>query len=315
MSALDLQAWQGQPILVTGGTGFVGKHVVALGLRHQLDLHVPTSRNLPVPGAKTYAVDLSNKAQVNDLIARVQPRAILHLAAAGGTYGTATLEHMLRVNVLGLHYLLDAATALPTAPVVVITGTCIEYAAQNRPLTEADPILPTSPYAVSKVAAFPIAQHYAHDLPIRWLRIFNAYGADEPYPRLAPYIVQHALRGETIELTAGEQIRDYTHVDDVAEAIWRTAALTHSAGGVQVINIGSGQPLPLRVFVETLLDVLHDHGIHAPVQFGAKPYRPDEPMFYAADISRMTALLNWTPTISLEMGLRSSVAVMLEQAR
>ncbi|HVU13442.1 MAG TPA: NAD-dependent epimerase/dehydratase family protein [Phototrophicaceae bacterium] len=314
-NALDLQIWRGQPVLVTGGTGFVGRHVVALGLRQQLDLHVPTSRNLPLPGAKTYAVDLSDKAQVVALIEQVQPKAILHLAAAGVTYGAASLEQMLRVNVLGLQSLLEAAAALPAPPTVVIAGSGAEYAPQNRFLQEDDPTLPASAYGVSKAAAFPIAQYYAQKLPITWLRLFNIYGPGEAYPRLAPYIVQQSLRGEAIELTAGEQIRDYVHVDDVAEAIWRTAALAHRADGIQVINVGSGQPLPLKVFVQTLVAALREHGIDAPVQLGVKPYRPDEPMFYAADINRMSALLDWTPTISLETGLQATVEAMLEQAR
>ena len=309
-----LSGWEGVPVLVTGGTGFIGQHVLAYGRRSGLNLHNMTlGESAPAP-VQNYQADLTSRAQVFEMLEHIRPRAIVHLAAAGVIQGSASFEDMLRINALGLQSLLEAALHLEHPPQIVISGSCYEYAAQDRPLTEADPVIPSSPYGVSKVAALPIAHFYARRLPITWLRLFQVYGPGEPYPRLIPYVIQCARRGERVELTAGAQVRDFTYVGDVAQSFWRALAVPAAPGSLRIINVATGRGVRLHEFVERLAGILQERGFGPDIVFGAKPYRPDELMMYAADISLMRRLLGWVPQTSLEEGLRRTVEVALEQA-
>jgi nucleoside-diphosphate-sugar epimerase len=188
------------------------------------------------------------------------------------------------------------------------------YAPQNRPIAEDDPISPFNFYAHSKVAASEVARYHAQHLPVTILRIFSLYSPYENPPRLLPHIVHTAKQGQPIELTAGQQVRDYAYAGDIAQAFWRALSLTPS-GQPDIINIGSGTPITLRDFVETVGNILTENGIQPDFRFGARPYRDNELMTYVPNIDKMRNRLGWSFPTSLATGLRTCVEDMLEQTR
>ena len=148
-----------------------------------------------------------------------------------------------------------------------------------------------------------IAAVYAGRMPITVLRPFSIYGRGESPGRLAPHIIAKARAGEPVDLTPGEQLRDYAGVTDVAEAFWRALAQPPAIGALRTLNVASGRMITLRAFVETLAEALRQAGFKPELRFGARSYRRDEMMNYTADISLLRDTLAWTPATPLESGL------------
>jgi len=251
-------------------------------------------------------LDIGDRESVRQAVKKLQPAAILH-AASGGITEKAEFSEMLRSNALGTDNVLSAAVAVSEPVSVVMAGSGYEYAAQPRPLSEDDPVFPTSPYGISKAAATFCAANYARRMPITVLRIFNVYGPGERLPRLLPYIVQCAKLGNTAELTACEQIRDFVYVSDVASLFWQALESPPNDGRLRILNIGSGSARPLKAFVCTITRALERQGLKVQVSFGARPYQPGEPMYYAADTRRLQSTLGRLQFKTHDAGIRETL--------
>lgn len=308
-----LAHWRDKRVLVTGGTGFIGRHVLRLGQEAGVQLYnLSSTAQAPIRGVNYHQVDLRDVTRVRDAISTIRPHGILHLAAGGVTrYPQADVRDLLEINAMGLETLLQAASQLAEPPSLVIAGSWFEYQQQNRPLIEKDPVWVWSSYTASKRAANAIAEFYAQQLPICLLRVFSVYGPGESFPRLAPSIIRAAQNNDKISLTACEQVRDYVYVEDVARAFWYALNHQYTANKLEIYNVGSGKPLVLRTFVEKLAKILQTHGLVPHVEFGAKPYRENEAMFAVANIDRIQTNLAWRPAVSLDYGLKRMVNIQL----
>lgn len=292
----------GRRVLVTGATGFVGRHVVQQGLALDVELHALSRTERRSAGVRWWQGDLLDEDVIKQVLSQVQPDGILHLAAGGVAYGAARNRNVLQVNIEGLAILLDAIQEAGIKPHVVLAGSGLEYAPQDRPLREDDPIAPNSVYGVSKAAATHLARLYAASFPITILRLFSLYGPGEQEPRVVPYVIAQARRGLPVELTSGEQVRDYTYVTDAAEGFWRALASPPIAPAFRVWNLASGFSITLRSFLEMLAQLLGQRGLGPDLRFGARPYRSDELMTYTADIARLCKALAWSPATPLAAG-------------
>ena len=294
--------WKGGRVLITGASGFVGRQIVKVGTRLGVEMHA-FGRSTAGAGVAFHAGEIEDAARVAEVVAKVAPAGIIHLAAAGVSYGQSDVQALCRVNALGLANVLEAASQLASPPAVAGAGSGFEYAPLDRARRESDPLLPNSAYGASKAAATAIASFYATRLPVTVLRPFSIYGAGEPAGRLAAYVIAKTRTGELVDLTPGEQRRDYADVGDVAEAFWRALVLPATVGELRALNVGSGQAITLRAFVEAVGEGLRGTGFTPDLRFGARPYRSDEMMDYTADISLLRATLGWVPSTPLATGL------------
>jgi nucleoside-diphosphate-sugar epimerase len=281
-------------VLITGATGFLGRHVVVGGQKRGAELH-------------TLGRDIANAAHVRNAVSRLRPKGIIHLAAAGVAQEETDTASLLRTNALGLAHLLEAAAELPAPPPVVCAGSGFEYAPLDCARRENDPVAPNTPYGASKAAGTAVASVFAGRLPITVLRLFSLYGPGEAAGRLAPYVIAKARAGEPADLTPGKQLRDYAEVGDVAEAFWRALDQPPTNGKLRLLNVGTGKPVALRDFCEILATILREAGCAPDLRFGTRPYRPDEMMNYTADVGLLESTLRWMPATSLESGLRRMV--------
>lgn len=299
-------------LLITGGTGLIGRALVRLAMS-DYDVHVLSRTPIVQAGILHHAVDLTNDGAVRQVIETVKPDAIIHLAAAGVTGNLSTYD-LWQVNVMGLASILGAAADLERAPSVVTAGSWFEYAdvGGDNPLRENHPLSTTLPYSASKIAATTLAEHYAQWLPMTVLRVFSVYGVGERLPRLVPYIIHEAQAGRAIELTAAEQVRDYVFADDVARGFLQAVEHPATVGACRVLNLGTGQGVVLRDFIEMVGDVLQKYGVSADFRFGAKPYRANERMSAIADVTQMRAALGWQPETPLTIGLDAVVRDVLQ---
>jgi len=302
--------WRGRKVLITGATGFIGRHLVEQGLHTGATVITNSRSPAQMCNASAHIVmDLGNRAEVLRVIRELEPAAIMHAASAGVSEKVGLVD-LLRTNVIGTDNLLAAADSLPERPTVVIAGSGYEYAAQSRPLTEDDPVFPTSPYGISKAAAAFCAAIYAKRMPVTVLRIFNVYGPGERLPRLLPYIVENAKLGNVAELTACEQVRDFVYVRDLASLFWRALEFPPKERRLRILNMGSGSPMPLKQFVMLIVGDLRAKGLQPQVRFGTRPYGENEPMYYAAETTQLLRALGTLPATPLEMGIQESVGAI-----
>jgi nucleoside-diphosphate-sugar epimerase len=278
-------------VLVTGATGFIGKHVVRelLTLGHQV---VTTSKN-------------PDKAMVADWYARVQyishdlnvprenlfkvfgePDVMIHLAWEGlPEYKEIYhFERNLFANYQFLKTLLDGGLKSLT-----ITGTCLEYGLQNGRLSEDMPTLPSTAYGVAKdtLRKFIEQLQKTYSFSFKWLRLFYIYGEGQSEKSLLSQLDTALRRGdERFNLSGGEQLRDYLSVEKAAEYIAKLACQNNMDG---IINCCSGTPITVRKFVEDYLAV-NQKSIQ--LNCGYYPYPDYEPMAFWGDDEKLKFILD-----------------------
>jgi nucleoside-diphosphate-sugar epimerase len=305
--------YAGQRVLLTGASGFLGSHVARQALTAGVDLHT-LGRSAGSDGALHHQADLTDREAVARVVDAARPQAVIHCAAPGVAYGSMALADMLAVAVGGTEALLDACAALAQPPRVVALGSGFEYAPSDQPVGEDWPIVPSaSQYGTAKAAATCVAGGFADRLAITLLRPFHIYGAGEAARRLGPFLIAQARKGELVELTQCEQSRDFLHVDDCAGMLWAALAAQDLAPGLDVLNLGSGQPIALKTFVDLVTAELARHGVTAECRIGALPYRANEPMVSLPDLARWQAMGLRSARVSLEAGVADLVSAELEQ--
>ena len=289
--------------LVTGASGFVGKHLVA-HLVASGDEVVQCDRSV---NSDIHYLDITDAAAAVALVTDVQPDVIYHLAGwadVGGSW-KAPVEAF-RVNAEGTLNVLSAATEVGVSRVVAVSSADVygAVAESELPLTESSPLRPVSPYAASKVAAdyLGLQAWLGRGLPVLRVRAFNHLGPGQTdkfvAPALASRIARNELDGSDV-LTIGNLSarRDFTDVRDVVRA-YRLLAEKGDPG--EVYNVCSG----VDVAVQDLADQLIAMARH-PMHFETDPelLRPVDVPVLRGDHSRLTAATGWQPEIPLAQTL------------
>jgi nucleoside-diphosphate-sugar epimerase len=294
-------------IFVTGASGFIGSRVV----RCLLSQGHPVAALVQPGDPMARLQDLAHKlfpitgdlaafgAEQIAQLSQWRPEACIHLAwyAEPGQYLYSRLN--LACLAGGLR-LIDGLIASGCRHLVA-AGTCAEYALSTEPLVETGPTMPETLYAASKLSLCTVGQQLADrgEIGFGWGRIFYLYGPGEDARRMIPALASSLLNNQPFAASSGDQVRDYLHVDDVANA-FITLALCGANG---VYNIASAAPVTVREIMQTVGQVL---GREELIRFGAVPRRDWEPPFIAGDNQRLRSL-GWKPGCSLAEGLRSTV--------
>ena len=186
------------------------------------------------------------------------------------------------------------------------TGSSSEYGAKDHAPTESESIDPNSHYAVTKAAATHFCRHTARALGAHMptLRLYSVYGPFEEPSRLMPALVAHGLERRWPPLVSAHVARDFVHVDDVADAYLRAAAVRSDEPGA-VYNIGSGIQTTLSQVVDVARGVF---GIEAEPVWATMPNRAWDTEVWVADPGRARRELGWEARISLADGLGGMAA-------
>ncbi len=301
-------------VLLTGATGFIGRHclpaLVAAGFD---EIHAVSTRaatdgaNELAPrtttGVRWHETNLLSDDAAERLVAEVRPTHLLHMAwyAEPGKYWTSPLnEDWLRASVRLL-----GAFASHGGERAVAAGTCAEYDWNyDGYCSESEtPLAPATLYGRSKHALHDALETLARErgLSAAWGRVFFLYGAHEHPQRLVSSVIRALLRGEPARCTHGEQLRDFLYVQDVADAF--VALLASDARGA--FNIASGEAVSLKTVVNKIAEKLQRPDL---VQLGAIPAPAGEPQLLAADVSRLRGEVGWSPAYTLDAGLDASIS-------
>lgn len=305
-----LEKFGNAPILVTGGSGFIGQWAVKIGIELGCNIHLLSRLSRSIPGVKCWMGDLNDPDRLNKIVTEIKPVAVLHLAASGVTQN-GTLADLLAANVMGFSHLLAALDSLEKSPELVTAGSGFEYAPAPEALSETHPIAPNTPYGISKAAAALVASNHAARIPTTILRLFGVYGVGESDARLLPYLINQVASKQLVKLTPGGQLRDFVYVRDAATAFFWAVTKTPDLGQSFVVNFGSDHAVSLKEFVGTALEQLVEKGFEPNVQWGALPYRESEMMTYVADVSRWKDHFEWLPEVTLYDGVKEVIYYIL----
>jgi nucleoside-diphosphate-sugar epimerase len=306
-----------EKILVTGGTGFLGRYIVRELIAKDIKPLVLT-RN-----AKTNAfgnqtekisfveVDLLDYASVKKIVEKHQPDRIIHLA--GIVRPPSDQPELLELlNYEATARLLDIAATTPIKKIIII-GSADEYGFQSCPQIETMPAQPVSDYAISKNKAieYALSSNRARGLPVVILRPFTVYGTGQPAKMFVSQAVACAVRGIEFEMSEGVQKRDLLFVTDFVNAIIKLLTANETDG--EIFNVGSGKSIALRELANKIWEIAGaDKNL---LKIGARSASPVELHDTEADISKISRVIDWKPLVSIEEGLKITVANALKNLK
>lgn len=297
-------------IMVTGGAGFIGSHIVDhyLALGHDVIVvdNLATGHLENVPGqARFHEIDVRS-GQFADLIRAERPDVINHHAAQT-MVGVSVQRpaYDAEVNVLGIVNLLEAAKEAGVRKVIfassggTVYGTC-----ERLPIREEEPLAPQSPYGITKMASEFYLRYYAANFGLRYtaLRYANVFGPRDTTSseHVITVFANRMLRQQPVVIHwDGEQAKDYVYVDDVVQA----NVLALDRGDDHAYNIGSGRPVSVNAIYRLLMDVT---GVQVPAEHG--PKRLGDVRLFYFDCSAAARDLGWSPRVPFEEGVAATVA-------
>lgn len=293
----------GSLFALSGASGFIGRHLVALLHRYGANvvmLRRPGSPAVPYSTTRTHVLDFSDSRACAASLRRLRPTHVIHLAGfANSDRSVSAIGRSLDINLVsGMNFILGALDAVPEAR-IVLAGT-LETSSPWRGAIEVG-----SPYGISKlmleVLSGSLQQLYGANLVNA--KIGMTYGPDDPNEhRLVPTVVSSLLNGQVPRLSSGTRRCDWIYVDDVAEGLLRAALLVQDNRPPSV-DIGSGRLSSIRDVAERLCDLT---GGELRPWYSGELDRPNE-QERAADIASTEALLGWKPAVSLDEGLARTV--------
>jgi nucleoside-diphosphate-sugar epimerase len=277
-------------IFVTGGTGFVGGHFVteAVARGHSLTLlkREGSQPRITLPTGVIWHVAKLDKIHPRDIAGA---DVLVHFASVGVSPQRATWDELHYWNVASLLGLLQSAKAAGVRK-IVIAGTCMEYGLSadeyaSIPVTAA--LKPTTPYAASKASAFELSYAFClnNSIPLAYNRIFFAYGVGQFQGNFWPSLRAAALAGADFPMTAGEQVRDFVPIRQIAEEFTDCVEADRKLDCVPVVsNVCTGVGVSVIDFARYWWKRWHAKGVLLP---GALQARVNEPVRFVGIPSRL----------------------------
>src|SRR5205809_1986082 len=293
-------------VLVTGGAGFIGSHLVEklLAASHDVvvlddfnDFYDPQIKHANIAGlardVTVYYVDLRDSESVRNLFHREKVDAIAHLAARAGVRPSIQQPRLYYdTNVTGTLHLLEAARVTGVERVVFASISSVYGASKRIPFSEDEHLTQTlSPYAATKIAGEFLCSTYSHlyNLRVVALRYFTVYG-----PRQRPDLAIHQF---TRRIYAGQPIdqfgdgstrRDYTYIDDVIQGTM--AALQYEGSLFDVFNLGENDTIQLKDLIAAI-----ENALGKKAKINQLPEQPGDMPLTCADISKARKILAYKP--------------------
>jgi len=301
-------------VLVTGGAGFIGSHLVERLLQagHEVealdefnDFYDPRIKRANLQAVqgqiRIHEADIRDAASMHRIISAGGYGSIIHLAARAGVRPSIKEPRLyIDTNIIGTYNLLEAARQAGVGRFICASSSSVYGVLKTAPFREDMALTETiSPYAATKLAAEQLCSNYSHLYGMRTvnLRFFTVYG-----PRQRPDLAIHKFtrfihEGKPIDQYGdGSTRRDYTYIDDIMQGV--LACLTYEGRLCDVFNIGESQTTTLTELIRAIEDTL---GKKATIN--RMPDQPgDVPLTYA-DISKARSLLNYNPTTSIKEGI------------
>jgi nucleoside-diphosphate-sugar epimerase len=300
-------------VLVTGGSGFIGSHLVHKLLEQGAEVSVTVRYGNVMKNERlrdcwndirVIEADLRNRGALDAGLSTLPPQVVFHLAAynhVGQSF--VQVEECFDVNAKGTANLLDACSG---SEKFIYMSTSEVYGHQTEvPFIETMCPEPISPYAITKYAGelyCHMKQRIGGDTSVIILRPFNTFGPYQSAKAVIPELIVDCLRGKTIRTTKGEQTREFNYVDNIVDGLVLAGSASRKLDGV--MNLAAGEEITIRDLVTKIAELT---GTQSQIEIGALPYRPTEIWRMYADSSRARSTLGWEPQVRLEEGLKKTI--------
>lgn len=293
-------------LLVVGGGGFIGSHVVreAVRLKWKVD-SVGLGDPMPyrrVIGASYMRADLTKPETLGE-IGKFKYHFVINL----GGYVDHSLYSSRGRSVIASHFegLMNLLDRLDSSRIkrFVQIGSSDEYGSLLAPQPEGQREEPTSPYSFGKVASTHFLQmlHRTEGFPAVMLRLFLVYGPGQDEKRFLPQIIRGCLKEEIFPTSGGEQVRDFCFIDDVVRAVF--AVLDAEAAVGEVFNVGSAQPVQIKEVIQRVCQMTNK----GRPQYGVIDYRSGENMALYPDCRKIRTVIGWKPKVNLDTGIQRTI--------
>jgi dTDP-glucose 4,6-dehydratase len=306
--------WKNKPVLVTGAGGFIGSHLVerlhAEGARVRAFVRynsrgdIGLLSHLPDEARKEIEIiggDIRDSSAI--LKAAENVEVVFHLGALISIpYSYLHPREVAESNFIGTLNVLMACQQNKVARMIHTSTSEVYGTARYAPIDEAHPLQGQSPYSASKIGADKLAESFycAYNLPVVTVRPFNTYGPRQSARAIIPTIITQVLGSNTLKLGNLESTRDFTYVDDTVDGFIKAAQTAGVEG--QTFNLGTGTEIRVGELAEKIMQLA---GRQVEIQVEALRMRPDksEVMRLISDNSFARKALDWTPRVSLDVGL------------
>lgn len=292
-------------ILITGAAGFVGANLTRELVRRGHRVHIiarPSSNLWRLTDLRSklslHRISLEQRTAVHRLVNAIQPEQIFHLAAYGGYPFQKDPYRIVQQNVMGTFHLLEALREVPYKS-LVCAGSSSEYGFKHHPSRETDVLEPTHFYSAAKGSATLLVQTFSrlYKKHAAVLRLYSVYGPWEEPSRFIPTVTLNCLKGREVQLTPGNERRDFIFIEDVVRAF--LLATSPRASG-QVFNICTGRQSRVQDVGAQLVAL---SGRPVAIQKGAYPARSWDTTYWVGNPALAKRVLGWVPRYTLKKGL------------
>lgn len=299
-----------EPILVTGGTGFIGANLVRNLTLQYSDINLIIKSNSNTwriddisDSIRIYHSNLNDFKNVEKIINDIKPKTIFHLAAYGAYHYQKDMNLIKMINLDCTINLLKACEKYGFN-IFVNTGSNSEYGFSDNAMKETDVLIPNSYYSVFKSATTLFCQYesVSKALPIVTLRPFHVYGPFEEKTRFIPVLIKNLLKGECPPLVSQDIKRDMIFIDDVIDFYQILACSLNGYG--EIYNLGSGDEYTIKDIVNTAIDIIN---VDIKPKWNTMKRRSWDSKKWKADMNLVNETFNWKPQVSLFEGMKKTI--------
>lgn len=290
-------------IVITGATGFIGQNFIPMLVKAAPEVEILTI-NRSVEKAKTMFpqpqckhISVEEMAQIVDF----NPEIVYHLATLSTSRNDwDIIEPMMEANITFGVKLLHYVSQCPQLKLFVNIGTFAQYRLGTQQVSDA------YLYSATKTAFRSFVEYYSNQYGFKYVQLvpYTIYGGKDTAKKLIDYIIVSTTSEVPVDMTLGEQILDFTHVEDVAGLfihIMQNLSLFENIPNGEEFHVGTGKgtsPRELAALVEK------EFGRKCNINWGGRPYRPMDTMHSVAPIAKNLELLHWRAQVSVEEGVK-----------
>ena len=304
-----------EKVLVTGVTGFIGRHVAArlidMGYEvHSIERYVTGRYTIDSKRIMTHYANLTDYPAIKHIVKSIKPDYCMHIAAI--TPVAFGYEHFIEVNETNYLSTINLAEScyrdVPHFKQFIFAGTSEEYGMtltdRNSILTEESELHPNSPYAIAKVASDLYLKYMneAYDFPCTILRPFNTYGRTDNKHFFIERTITQMLEGKNVYLGSKDAVRDWMYVDDHVDAYIKSIGNEKAIG--EVIQVCTGKGYTTQETANIIANLV---GFEGEVIWNSTQMRPLDAKVLIGDNSKAKKILGWEPHYQLEEGLKKTI--------
>jgi len=298
------------PILITGAAGFIGSNLTRHFVSRGINVHILIKRssnvwrlNDIINKTNVHFADVGDKNKIKQIIKKIKPKTIYHLAAHGGSSDQNDLKKI-KKSVLDSTFNLINECKKYKFNIFINTGSSSEYGFKNKAMKESDNLAPNSYYSVFKSSSTLFCQYesFKSNLQIVTIRPFHVYGPFEGNNRLVPTLIKNMLCNKKIKLVSPKVSRDMIFISDVVNFYIMIAKKKNLKG--EVFNLGSGKKTTIKKIYNSLKKITN---YKVKNSWGSMKNRYWDQSIWYSNNSHVKNKLNWKPEVSLKKGLASTV--------